>query len=217
MSRTRSAPAFTPLVPPRVGENRVDRREEGEHARARGYAEGYAAGRAEALAAGRLQRAAEEEAARARAVEVRQARTAQLSALQSALTALTERIDALTGQDAERIEELALSLAAAILDTELAESARSAAHALRRALDAAPASTWVRVTFSTADAAALRADESAEAMLQGVEVIASAEMDQGGAVVELEDGVIDMRIGAALARAEAALRGDEPDHAEVRG
>ena len=43
--------------------------------------------------------------------------------------------------------------------------------------------------------------------LEGVEVIADPALVAGDTLVQLRDGVIDARIGAAVARARAALGG----------
>ncbi len=202
---TASAP-FTPFVPPRVGEVPVDLGAESARARTRGYAEGYAAGRAEAAQEAERLRRRDEEAFQERQDRADAENASAASALRTAVVALQARTEALAGQSTERIEELALSLATVILDAELSDPARSAAHALRRAVAEQPVRSWVRVGFSARDAAVLAADPSATALLDGVEIVVAADVDPGGAVVDLEDGAVDARVGAALARATAAHR-----------
>lgn len=213
---TASAP-FTPFVPPRLGEAPVDLRAETERARTRGYAEGFAAGRAAAAEEADRRRIADEEAARVRAEEQRRTAEAAIAALHTARAALDARVAALAEQSASQIEELALSLAAVILGTETSSPARSAAHALRRALNAQPVRSWVRVLLSAQDAAVLATDPTTAALWGDVEVVSSTEVDPGGAIIELEDGAVDARIGAALQRAADAHRGGAAEPAEVRG
>lgn len=209
--------AFTPFIPARVGDAPIDVRAEAAQAQNRGYAEGYAAGRAQAAADAERDRVAAEIAERLRTAEAAAATASALSALRTARVGLDTQVSTLAEQSAERTESLALSLAAVILEAELSSPARSAAHALRRALDAQPARTWVRVALHPQDVATLSADPSASTCLQEVDVVASVDVEPGGALIELEDGAVDVRIGAAWERAAAAhregLSGPEGDHA----
>lgn len=206
--------AFTPLVVPRVGETPIDLRDEADRARARGYADGFAEGRRIALDEAEVQRASQEQ----RMHELRELylheRGSGLRALESAHAALDRRIDELSMLTADRIEELAVALATAILGAELSDPARSAAHALRRALDEMPADRWTAVAFSEQDLRILQDEASTIEALRGIRISPSAAVDNGGAIVEIEDGAVDTRITAALTRAAAALDGDEQD-AEV--
>lgn len=208
-------PAFTPLVVPRVGETPIDIRSEADRARTRGYADGFAEGRRVA----REQAQREQDAQQLRMNELQERylheRGSALRALHASQISLDERIDELSGLAADRVEELALDLARAILGVELSDPARSAAHALRRALAEMPADRWTRVAFSERDAQTLRADPPAVEPLRGVDIVASSAVDAGGAIVEIEDGAVDTRITHALARAAAALHGDDALTAEV--
>lgn len=208
--------AFTPLVVPRVGETPIDLRGEADRARTRGYADGFAEGRRLALDEGEAQRAAQQQ----RMQELRELylheRGSGLRALETAQAALERRIDELSTLAADRIEELAVMLATTILGAELSDPARSAAHALRRALAEMPADRWTRVAFSLQDAGVLQEEASTIDALRGIQVSASHVVDNGGAIVEIENGAVDTRISAALARAAAALDGDDRD-AEVIG
>jgi flagellar assembly protein FliH len=138
-----------------------------------------------------------------------------LSALRASKVALDERAARLGDVAAARIEELATELATAILGVELSDPARSAAHALRRALDAMPVGLWTRVTLSERDGETLREDADAAHLLDGIEVVTASDVDPGGAIVEIEDGAVDTRIGEALRRAADALRGADEHGGEV--
>lgn len=199
--------AFTPLVVPRVGQSSVDARSISDKARARGYAAGYAEGRRIALEQAQARQAADQD--RMRAIEASSVaqRADALDALRVAQARLSDQIAQVSDLDGARVEELAIQLATVILGVELSEPARSAAHALRRALAELPASRWRRVTFSPQDFEILAADEDASNTLHGVEILASEEVDPGGALVEIDHGSVDTRIVEALGRAAAAHDG----------
>lgn len=208
---TLSDTAFTPLVVPRVGETPTDVRDEAARARTRGYAEGFAEGRRIALDEARAQRAAEAERLQqerdARAVRYESA----LTALDDARSAVADRVRTTSALSADRIEELAVELAVAILGAELSDPARSAAHALRRALAQMPADRWTRVAVHPRDGEILRADADAVAASHGVEMIDDASVSPGGAIVQIADGAVDARVAEALRRASAALSGGDRD------
>ena len=207
--------AFTPLVVPRVGETPIDLRGEADRARTRGYADGFAEGRRVALDEGEAQRAAQQQRMQELQELYLHERGSGLRALETAQAALDQRIDELSTLAADRVEELAVMLATTILGAELSDPARSAAHALRRALAEMPADRWTRVAFSVQDAV-LQEEESTIDALRGIQVSVSPAVDNGGAIVEIENGAVDTRITAALARAAAALDGDD-QVAEVIG
>jgi len=207
--------AFTPLAVPRLGASPVDARSEADRARTRGYADGFAEGRRVALEEARAEQAREDERMRMLRDAYVHERGAALSALQASKTALDERATTFSHVAAARIEELAVELATAILGVELSEPARSAAHALRRALDAMPVGLWTRVTLSDRDEQTLREDPDASHLLDGIEVVTASDVDPGGAIVEIEDGAVDTRIGEALRRAVDALRGVDEHGGEV--
>jgi len=207
--------AFTPLVVPRLGATPVDARSEADRARARGYADGFAEGRRVALEEARAEQAREDERMRMLREAYLHERGTALSALRASKVALDERAARLGDVAAARIEELATELATAILGVELSDPARSAAHALRRALDAMPVGLWTRVTLSERDGETLREDADAAHLLDGIEVVTASDVDPGGAIVEIEDGAVDTRIGEALRRAADALRGADEHGGEV--
>jgi flagellar assembly protein FliH len=201
--------AFTPLVVQRVGEVPLDRSGEVERARTRAHADGYAAGRRLASEQAGAERMLQQEQMRQHEEEFALQRTAALHALDAAqarLDALTSQLSATT---IDRIEALATELAAAIIGAELSDPARSAAHALRRAVDEMPVTRWTKVTFSSEDQRMLLADEQAHDLLRDVEVAYAADVGSGGAIVEIEHGAVDTRIHEALARARASLTGQE--------
>jgi len=199
--------AFTPLAVPRVGETPLDIRGEADRARTRGYADGFAEGRRIALDAAEHEQLLE----RQRMQELRdsylQRRASALAALDAAQAEYLRRVDEVTALSADRVEELAVDLATAILGVELSDAARSAAHALRRAVAEIPVDRWTGVTFSTRDLQTLQDDDPAA--LQGIPATASDTVDAGGAIVRIEDGAVDTRVSGALARARSALRGDD--------
>lgn len=206
--------ALTPLVVPRIGATPEDARSEADRARSRGYADGFAEGRRVALEEARREQALEQGRMRMLRETYLHERDTALSALRGARLALDERTALLSEVAAGRIEELAVELATAILGVELSDPARSAAHALRRALEAVPMGLWTRVTLSDRDGETLREDADAAHLLDGIEVVTESDVDPGGALVEIEDGVVDTRIREALRRAVDALHGAD-EHGEV--
>lgn len=197
-----SEPVFAPLVPPRIGDAAADPRGATEKARARGYADGFARGRRDARE--ERDRLIEQERTDAahRTAEAEGAVRSALAALDAARLELEAAVAVLVSADVGRVEEAAVELARVILDAELSDASRSAAHALRRAVDAAPPSTAVRVLLHPRDA------RMAGAGGDGIPIHPSDDVDPGGAIVELHDGRVDARIDAALERARAALGGD---------
>lgn len=206
--------AFTPLVVPRVGETPTDVRDEAARARTRGYAEGFAEGRRIALDEARVRQTADAE----RLQQERDAHAVRyssaLAAFEDARSALADRVATASALSADRIEELAVELAVTILGAELSDPARSAAHALRRALAEMPVDRWTRVAVHPRDGEILRADADAVAALHGVEMVDDASVSPGGAIVQIADGAVDVRIAEALRRAGAALRGGDDGDAD---
>jgi flagellar assembly protein FliH len=200
---------FTPIPVPRLGETPLDLRGAAERARTRGYADGYAQGLAAAGRRAEEREAEERERMRRSEAAYLQERAVALTALRAARDALDERVAEVSLLSARRVEELAIELAESILQAELADPARSAAHALRRALAHAPISRWVRVAFDEDDLRLLRTESDAAQILRDIELIADPGVGAGGAVVEFDAGAVDTRIADALERATAALRGED--------
>lgn len=197
--------AFLPLVVPRVGDTPVDVRDAEERARARGYADGFAEGRRIALDQAQEQQRAEQRRMQDLIDSYLHQRGSLLSALQAAHSNLEDRVRDVGDLAAERIEALALELASVVLGAELSDPARSAAHALNRALAEMPLDRWTRVQLNPRDHETLEADAGAGLILRGIEVASSSAVDPGGALIEIEDGAVDTRIGQAFARVAAVL------------
>ena len=197
--------AYRPLEIPVLGTERTDA--ESERARVRGHAAGYAAGAAVA-AAGLASARAELDAQAARRREAEQARAASaLQALEAAAAGLNARMVDHLGQLTGVLAEAALDLAADLLGSgQLGDRARAA---LDRAL-AVPTDPPVHtVRLHPEDLAALSGREGSGQEAAGVVLVADARLARGDAVAEYDGGWIDARLGAALARARAALRGEE--------
>lgn len=185
--------AFADLATPVAG--RAD-----DPAVVRGHAAGYAAGR----------RVAETELARRRAeLEAESARVAEesrrrLESVLGALDAAAGLLDARTAPvlvAADRaLAAAAVELAAAILQREPHPGAVAV---LERALAVAGDSVPRRIRLNPGDAAALAA--FADRVPAGVELVADASVDLGGAHLDLAEGEIDARLAASLDRARAAL------------
>lgn len=196
---------FLPLVVPRVGGAPADVRDAEERARARGYADGFAEGRRIALEQAQEQQRAEQRRMQDLIDSYLHQRGSLLSALQAAQVHLEERVRDVSDLAAERTEALAVELATVVLGVELSDPARSAAHALHRALAEMPLDRWTRVQLSPRDLETLEADAGAEPILRGIEVTSSPTVDPGGALIEIEDGAVDTRIVRAFARVAAVL------------
>lgn len=199
--------AFTPLVVPRVGETPIDIRSEADRARTRGYADGFAEGRRLALDEAELAQHAHQQRMQELQELYLHERGSALRALEAAQALLNHRIDEVSLLTADRIEELAVELATTILGAELSDPARSAAHAVRRAIAEMPLDRWTRVSFSEQDVQTLQSDPPSIDPLRGIDIVGSHAVDPGGAIVEIEHGAVDTRITEALARAAAAHRG----------
>ena len=203
---------FTPLVMPRVGEPPLDLRTETDRARARGYADGYAEGLRRARDEAAIQTVHAERRERELTETYLHQRGSALRALDAARDALDARTESVRAVAVETLEQLAVELAETILGTEVSDPARSAALAVRRAVEATPVDRWTTVFLSEQDAPIVEADDDLRGLMAGIEVVASSAVDPGGALVEIEDGEVDTRIVHALRRAQAELRREtEPD------
>lgn len=171
----------------------------------RGHAAGYAAGlrRATAEAATRdAQRAAEHTAAMA-ADRARVERAVHV--LESAAQALEARtVPVLADAEAE-LAAAALAIAAAVVGRELSDADDAARAALSRALSGPEESAVISVRLNPDDLALL----GDEALRSRVVLVPDPGLAPGDAVAVYPDGELDARIGTALARATAALTGDE--------
>ncbi|WP_431866778.1 FliH/SctL family protein [Microbacterium paraoxydans] len=196
-----STDAFAPAAFPRLGGS--DHRAEQERARRRGYAEGHAAGFragvADAEAARREAEAAQAERERIRAEDV----SAAVAALHAAARSLTARETALESAATTQVLSHAIDLAELILAAELGDAGSSAAAAARRALSATDAAAVRRLRVHPEDLRIL-AEEAGEGISE-MALVADDTLARGDAVAELEHGLIDARVGTALARARRAV------------
>lgn len=191
----------------------------------RGHAAGYAAGlrAAEAeTAALRARLLAEHESAVA---SLRAEAARRVAVLDAATTALLSRVTPVLADAEESLVRAALDLAEAVVGSAIRAGRRDddapAPHApvqepvgrearcgsgaeatVRRALATVHRTVAVAVRVSPADAARV-AD-----LDLSVPVLADPALRDGDAVVDLPDGLVDARIGAALERARAALEGE---------
>jgi flagellar assembly protein FliH len=175
-----------------------------EQGRAEGHVAGYAAGLA--VAAAEAEIAASQQAQVFAAAEQR--REAQL---QAALDVLARMAGALEQREAVALAEiehvvtdLALQVARAVLDREVAVSADPGREAVTRALALAPQGSAATVRLHPADAAAV-GDLTEAAAGRPVTVVADASVERGGCVVDTAGRQIDAQIGTALARVAAVL------------
>ena len=110
--------------------------------------------------------------------------------------------------DAEEVlARTALELAEAILGYELAEGTRTARAALNRALSGNDAATVLAIRLHPADIEVLA--KEGQDLPAGLPLLADASLQRGDAKVEYQQGWLDASLGSALARAKAALLGDQ--------
>lgn len=176
-----------------------------EQGRAQGYAAGYEQGRAAAAAeaAETEQRRAAERNAEQAAAQAQLAAT--LDVLHTATTALARREAVAVAEVEHVIAGLALDIARAVLDRELAVAADPGRDALARALALAPDGTPVVARLHPEDVALLQ-DADLEAGARTLRVVADPAVERGGCVVDTAGRRIDAQVGTALARVAAVLR-----------
>ena len=169
--------------------DRVSRRAR-EDGHAAGYADGYERGRSEAHA----------EAAREVAL---------------AMKALHGGVDALAVRDAAGLAELtttaidlAMAIAEAVLQRELAASTTAGRDALVRALAVAPRRGVIDAHLHPSDLATVG---SLDGLVPGgeLQLVADDTVERGGCVLHIGATHIDAQLGPALARVRAELMGDE--------
>ncbi|WP_152204613.1 FliH/SctL family protein, partial [Georgenia thermotolerans] len=134
---------------------------------------------------------------------------AALAVLASTAAAARARTAPVVAEATETLARAAVELAQALLGAELSDDDTSARTALARALGEAGDDDVVRVRLNPEDHAHLRAMLEAHPgeldIPAGVELVPDAALARGDAVSELTEGYLDARLGAALARARAAL------------
>jgi flagellar assembly protein FliH len=173
--------------------------------RAEGYADGYAAG--VAAADERARHAAAQARAEGEAAE--RQRDAHLAGtvglLLTAAQACRSSEQVALADIEDTVAELALSIARAVLDRELATSADPGADAIARALRLAPDDGPVTVRLHPGDVLAL-GDLPQLAQARELVVVADPAVEPGGCVAEAAGRQVDAQIGPALARVAAVLR-----------
>lgn len=195
-----STDAFAPSVFPRLHASGLSA--EREQARVRGYADGHAEGYRAATAAAEAANAQAEHERVAREAEADRMHEQALSALHAAARSLNDRERELTAAAQTQTLEHAIELAELILAGELADAETSATATVRRALSVADAPLVRELRVHPDDRRTL---ERRDALPTSFAVVADETLARGDAVVMLDSGHIDARVGAALERARRAL------------
>ncbi len=170
-------------------------------ARAQGYAVGWAQGRQEALAQAEADaRLLVEDALRAEERREAEHRDA-LAALRQAASGLRGAVQGVCELIGQEATDLAFEVTRALVGHELAVVADPGADVVRRVVSALPGdAVQVRLHPSVASSA------SAALADQGVRVVPDPTLEPSDAMVETDDAVLDLRIGAALDRLREVLR-----------
>lgn len=174
-------------------------------ARTRGHAAGYSAGLRAAHAHLATQQAAQAAAHAQALAEGRDAIDQAIRALAAATRAAETRALPVLQQAEDTLAGAAIDLAEAIIGHELSEGEASARSALARVLGAPSTVGLTLIRMNPEDLARVDAENGVPA---GVDLVADPSLDRGDALAQLPDGFLDARIGAALARARAALLGE---------
>lgn len=212
-----SEPSFAvvdfPLI--RDGDGTAHKRKDAaEQAGARAQVQGHAAGFAAGLRAAQAEadeRLASLEAAGAARLASREAHLGEVVATAELVLQAVHRVVTPTlEQSDETLIHAAIELAEAVIGHELSQHEAAAAAALRRILHelAGEATrTDVILRLHPDDAEVLR---EARSLPDSFDVRSDATLARGDAIAELPDGLIDARIGTALARAKLALLNESP-------
>lgn len=196
---------------------------DGARAEVRGHAAGYAAGLRAAQAETDLLRARLETEHAARLASVHADTARRIAVLDAATNALLSRIAPVLADAEESVAAAAMDLAEAVVGYAIrasrqadwatdgpadaagdgleARRASGAEATVRRALASVERSVPIAVRLSVADASRV-ADLDLDLP---VSVVADPTLRDGDAVVDLPDGLLDLRIDAALDRARIAL------------
>ncbi len=165
-----------------------------------GYAAGFAHGHAEGYEEGLALAAAE-------AAEGRRRLDRAWSALAVAARGLEQRTALELSGLSQELAETAIALAEAVVGREVACAQSPGADALARALALAPSGVAVVARLHPGDAAVV--GEGHPKVPAGVTVIADPSVEPGGCLLDAGDCRIDAQLGPALARARAALLGED--------
>lgn len=200
-------PADLQLVP--IDRGDVARRPDGERrgaealAWATGHRQGYEQGRAEGLEAGRIDgRRSGEQVARE---EARRGFETAMAGLEAALLARATAQEEAGRALAEQVVELALAVAGAVLDRELAVAADPGAEAIRRALGSLSDRADAVARLHPDDLAALQADPAELAPDRVLQLVADPTVGPGGCIVDAGPTRVDATVEGALDRVRALL------------
>ncbi|MDP3953077.1 FliH/SctL family protein [Microbacterium sp.] len=196
-----STDAFSPSVFPRL--HAAGLSAEREQARIRGYADGHAEGFRAASAAVAAAHAQAEDERLARAAEAERTLEQAAETLHAAARALSDRERDLTTTAQTQVLEHAIELAELILAGELADADTSAAAIIRRTMSVVDPPLVREVRVHPDDRGAL---ERHDALPASFTFVADETLARGDAVIMLDSGHIDARVGAALERARRALK-----------
>lgn len=179
------SPAIEPVGPWAADVDRVlaEARRQGF---AQGQAEGFAAGQAAANA------------------ELDRRRTRLAQATDGALDSLRLREEEVESRLLIEVAELALDVAAAILDREVATAVDPGAEAIARCLSLVPESGELVARLHPADADTL--GEVVGLLHRELRVVADPSIQQGDAIVTVDASTIDARRASALERVRELLR-----------
>ena len=174
--------------------------------RAAGHAAGYAAGLRAAGAELAGQKAALDAEHRAALLHDAARTDRAIVVLTAAALALDSRLLPVVSDAQDAIAASALDRAETIIGAELANSERSAKAALARVLAAVDPATITTIRLNPLDLSVL--DENVRAA-SAVSFTADASVARGDAIADLPLGYLDARITTAVARARAAILGDD--------
>lgn len=168
-------------------------------ASSQGYAVGWAQGRREAGAAARL--AAEETEQRMLTDEARREaeHRTSVAALERATAELRQALHQVCDHVAEQAAGLALEVTRELVGHELTVSGTAGEYVVRRALATIPDRAVARLRLHPAVAAAVTD------VPESVSVVADDSLGAGDALVEVDEGVLDLRVDTALDRLRGVL------------
>lgn len=196
---------FFPLTFPALATSPEQQRLDAD-SRSAGLAAGYAAGLRAAGAELAGQRAALDAEHRAALLHNAARTDRAIAVLTAAASALESRLIPVVTEAQDVIAQSALDLAETIIGAQLADGTSSAKAALGRALAVVDPTTITTVRLHPLDLAVL--DDALRAA-SGVSFTQDASLARGDAIAELPLGYLDARIGTAVARARAAILGDD--------
>ena len=173
-------------------------------ARAQGYAAGWSHG-AQAAQASVAEAGERRQRAREAGVAAERSRLERaVAALVEAAAQLEQRTAPVLAEASDAVLDIALQVAAAVLGHEALSSSTSGRGALARALDVADTGGALRVRLHPLDVGALTAEQRS-ALEPRVTFVTDISLDRGDAMVEHDDGLVDLRLRAALDRVRAVL------------